>query len=37
MAEPTKEELLARIAEPSSQGGTRKRGSIDFRWARRAG
>ena len=30
MAEPTKEELLARIAELESQGA-RKRGSIEFK------
>jgi len=37
MAEPTKEELLARIAELESQGGARKRGSIEFRVGEKGG
>lgn len=37
MAEPTKEELLARIAELESQTGGRKRGSIEFRVGEKGG
>jgi hypothetical protein len=36
MAEPTKEELLARIAELESQGA-RKRGSIEFKVGEKGG
>ena len=35
--EPTKEELLARIAELEAQGGSRKRGSIEFRVGEKGG
>jgi hypothetical protein len=31
MAEPTREELLARIAELEKQTGTRKRGELEFK------
>lgn len=37
MAEPTKEELLARIAELERQQGTRKRGSLEFRVGEKGG
>jgi len=37
MAEPTKEELLARIAELEKQSGTRKRGSLEFRVGEKGG
>jgi len=37
MAEPTKEELLARIAELEKQQGTRKRGSLEFRVGEKGG
>ena len=35
--EPTKEELLARIAELEAQSGSRKRGSIEFRVGEKGG
>jgi len=31
MSEPTKEELLARIAELEKQSGSRKKGTLEFR------
>jgi hypothetical protein len=37
MAEPTKEELLARIAELEKQAGTRTRGSLEFRVGEKGG
>jgi hypothetical protein len=37
MAEPSKEELLARIAELERQQGTRKRGSLEFRVGEKGG
>lgn len=37
MAEPTKEELLARIAELEKQTGSRKRGVIDFKVGEKGG
>ncbi len=37
MAEPTKEELLARIAELEKQQGSRKRGSLEFRVGEKGG
>jgi hypothetical protein len=37
MAEPTKEELLARIAELEKQAAPRKRGAIDFRVGEKGG
>jgi hypothetical protein len=37
MAEPTKEELMARIAELEKQQGTRKRGSLEFRVGEKGG
>ena len=37
MAEPTKEELLARIAELERQQGTRKRGNLEFRVGEKGG
>lgn len=37
MAEPTKEELLARIAELEKQQGARKRGSLEFRVGEKGG
>lgn len=37
MAEPTKEELLARIAELEKQSGTRKKGSLEFRVGEKGG
>lgn len=37
MAEPTREELLARIAELEKQGGGRKRGSLEFRVGEKGG
>jgi hypothetical protein len=37
MAEPTKEELLARIAELEKQGGARKKGSLEFRVGEKGG
>jgi hypothetical protein len=37
MAEPTKEELMARIAELEKQGGSRKKGSLEFRVGEKGG
>ena len=37
MAEPTKEELLARIAELEKQAGGRKKGDLDFRIGEKGG
>jgi hypothetical protein len=37
MAEPTKEELMARIAELESQVGGRKRGTLEFRVGEKGG
>jgi hypothetical protein len=37
MAEPTKEELLARIAELEKQSGSRKKGSLEFRVGEKGG
>ena len=37
MAELTKEELMARIAELEKQQGTRKRGSLEFRVGEKGG
>src|SRR5579862_4420524 len=37
MAEPTKEELMARIAELEKQTGSRKRGVIDFKVGEKGG
>jgi hypothetical protein len=37
MAEPSKEELMARIAELEKQVGGRKRGSIEFRVSEKGG
>jgi hypothetical protein len=37
MAEPTKEELLARIAELEKQSGGRKKGSLEFRVGEKGG
>src|SRR6202041_3700426 len=37
MAEQTKEELMARIAELEKQTGSRKRGVIDFKGGERGG
>jgi hypothetical protein len=37
MAEPTKEELLARIAELEKQTGGRQRGSLEFRVGEKGG
>jgi hypothetical protein len=37
MSEPSKEELLARIAELESQVGGRKRGSLEFRVGEKGG
>jgi len=37
MTEPTKEELLARIAELEKQQGSRKRGSLEFRVGEKGG
>ncbi len=37
MAEPTKEELLARIAELEKHGGGRARGSLEFRVGEKGG
>ena len=36
MAEPTKEELIARIAELEKQAGAKKAGELEFRVARMA-
>jgi hypothetical protein len=37
MAEPTKEELLARIAELEKQSGGRKKGNLEFRVGEKGG
>jgi hypothetical protein len=37
MAEPTREELLARIAELEKQTGSRSRGSLEFRVGEKGG
>jgi hypothetical protein len=37
MAEPTKEELMARIAELEQQVGGRKRGALDFKVSEKGG
>ncbi len=37
MAEPTKEELLARIAELEKQTGGRKKGTLEFRVGEKGG
>ena len=37
MAEPTKEELLARIAELEKQSGSRPKGSLEFRVGEKGG
>jgi hypothetical protein len=37
MAEPTKEELLARIAELEKQAGGRKKGTLEFRVGEKGG
>jgi hypothetical protein len=37
MPEPTKEELLARIAELEKQSGSRPRGSLEFRVGEKGG
>lgn len=37
MTEPTKEELMARIAELEKQAGGRKRGSLEFRVGEKGG
>jgi hypothetical protein len=37
MAEPTREELLARIAELEKQGAPRPRGSLEFRVGEKGG
>jgi hypothetical protein len=37
MAEPTKEELIARIAELEKQVGGRKRGEVEFRVSEKGG
>ncbi len=37
MAEPSKEELLARIAELEKQAGSRKTGSLEFRVGEKGG
>ena len=37
MSEPTKEELLARIAELEKQSGSRKKGSMEFRVGAKGG
>jgi len=37
MSEPTKEELMARIAELEKQAGSRKRGSLEFRVGEKGG
>jgi len=37
MAEPTKEELLARIAELEKQAGNRKKGTLEFRVGEKGG
>lgn len=37
MAEPTREELLARIADLEKQSGSRKKGSLEFRVGEKGG
>ncbi|HMD32738.1 MAG TPA: hypothetical protein VKG84_12570 [Candidatus Acidoferrales bacterium] len=37
MSEPTKEELLARIAELEKQSGSRKKGTLEFRVGEKGG
>ena len=37
MAEPTKEELLARIAELEAQAGSKKKGNLEFRVGEKGG
>ncbi|HVB55003.1 MAG TPA: hypothetical protein VNE63_01030 [Candidatus Acidoferrales bacterium] len=37
MAEPTKEELLARIAELEKQSGSKRKGSLEFRVGAKGG
>ncbi|MFY9751677.1 MAG: hypothetical protein WBS18_14030 [Candidatus Acidiferrales bacterium] len=37
MSEPTKEELLARIAELEKQSGSRKKGALEFRVGEKGG
>lgn len=37
MAEPTRDELLARIAELEKQSGSRPRGSLEFRVGEKGG
>jgi hypothetical protein len=37
MAEPTKEELMARISELEKQAASRKRGSLEFRVGEKGG
>jgi hypothetical protein len=37
MAEPTREQLLARIAELEKQGGPRSKGSLEFRVGEKGG
>ncbi|HXO44920.1 MAG TPA: hypothetical protein VN846_05590 [Candidatus Cybelea sp.] len=37
MAEPTKEELLARIAELEKQSGSRPKGTLEFRVGEKGG
>lgn len=37
MAEPSREELLARIAELESQSGSRKKGALEFRVGEKGG
>lgn len=37
MSEPTKEELLARIAELEKQSGGRKKGALEFRVGEKGG
>jgi len=37
MSEPTKEELLARIAELEKQTGSRRKGSLEFRVGEKGG
>ncbi|MFZ0212480.1 MAG: hypothetical protein WBE20_14805 [Candidatus Acidiferrales bacterium] len=37
MPEPTKEELLARIAELEQQAGSRKKGALEFRVGEKGG
>ena len=37
MSEPTKEELMARIAELEKQAGSRKRGTLEFKVGEKGG